>query len=391
MKDLDFDELDRAVSSLMTDVDTNELAEPDEKVVTIPSTLGAGDIPHFPPSTNTTLPQPSSPLNEAPIVASLPPEVSSTTLPMTSTSPAARRSGRFMDVVDPSSDMKTATMLDRMSRVGTTVTAPIVEPSTSEEETSSISETSVVGEPALSSDNDMSAPSSWPDPIDFNATKEVPMANDEELTPDEVTAEPLTPVEGSSEDSEAVSDSDDLATPLQSPFLSDAKVEKRPLGAFAQTSDDMSADTAREQPESVEPVRDGVDTATSVEPDPQVVEATPPAVLPDELQGDIVAIEADTTPSNVVPESAAVASPTPYSQPVVPVTNTGPTSIKQQYTEEPSTTPSEHAAIYDSPAYTQPLAHPAKKKSGWLVVLLVVILVIIGAGGGAALYFFVLK
>jgi Rad3-related DNA helicase len=45
-------------------------------------------------------------------------------------------------------------------------------------------------------------------------------------------------------------------------------------------------------------------------------------------------------------------------------------------------------ALYDSVAATTPLAHPAKKSSGWLWVLWIILLIILGAGGAAAVYYF---
>ena len=71
-----------------------------------------------------------------------------------------------------------------------------------------------------------------------------------------------------------------------------------------------------------------------------------------------------------------------------PAAVSGPASIQPQYKEEPSSTKQEHAAIYDTDTYHKPLAHPAKKKSGWLWVLWIILLLALGAGGAAALYYF---
>jgi hypothetical protein len=76
--------------------------------------------------------------------------------------------------------------------------------------------------------------------------------------------------------------------------------------------------------------------------------------------------------------------PTSTVEPVVPK---GPISIPQQYKEEPSTGDAKNGAIYDTDTYHhQPLAHPKKKKSGWMWVIWIILILIIGAAAGAALY-----
>src|SRR5882757_5500685 len=100
MKDLDFDELDRAVNTLMNDVPKSDLSGNDEdqmKTLSISPTLPDAS----PPVSNDTA---------QPVVTPSP--VAATATPVappqarTSTPPAARRGGRFMDVVHHSSDMK---------------------------------------------------------------------------------------------------------------------------------------------------------------------------------------------------------------------------------------------------------------------------------------------
>lgn len=375
MKELDFDELDRAVSSLMTNTGTSAPKKSDEKVLTIDSTLDANEIPVFPSfggndavssaTTPVTTPEPSDP----------PEATSQQSVPSTTPSPAARRGGRFMDVVHPSSDMKTAELPNRVSREGTTIATPTASP-VSEPATPDLPASQ--GDEATSPEPEPETPaSSWPDPIDFHMAKDTPPAEDEHETE---TEEASTPVEQPEEKPVTEDTPEESSAPLQSPFLTDAKVEKRPLGAFASVdtpSSDVTAETSETTSET-EPT----DTTDS-----QLPEDTTPLVLPDELKGDIVAIEADN--SAVEPEPTP--SVEPASQSIATAVSLGSTSIKQQYKEEPSTTPADHAPIFDTPAYNQPLAHPAKKKSGWFVVLLIILLIVVGAGIGAALYFFVLR
>ncbi|MNX68010.1 hypothetical protein D3C86_991710 [compost metagenome] len=124
------------------------------------------------------------------------------------------------------------------------------------------------------------------------------------------------------------------------------------------------------------------------------------ADLPDELQHDLIKIESDNSVSQesiATPDVASMPQATPapvspaFTAPVVtpaPVVPAGPASIQPQYKEEPSSTKEEHAAIYDTDSYHQPLVHPVKKKSGWLWVVWIVLLLALGAGGAAALYYF---
>lgn len=270
MQDIDFDEIDRAVSSTM-----------DPK---------------------TPKPEPQS--DEAPIPVSV-----TRSEPPAPTPPAARRSsGRFMDVVHPSSDMRSAVP---------------------ERSTPRPPEPPKEAAPVINS-------SDIPDPLDFHGFK---------------TEEPVVEAPKSEEP----------AAPLESPFLSDAKVEKRPLGAFS----------TEETPAP----------ASEVAPEKPKEEEIPLLEAPDEP---LLSAE---TEKEVEPTPEVKAEPTPAPVEDEPV---GPTSITQQYKEQPSTTDQPSGAIYDTEAYHQPLAHPTKKKSGTLVIVWIVLLILLGAGVGAGVYFFVL-
>lgn len=274
MNDIDFDELDRAVSSTLT-------------------------------------PTPVSEPTPAPVSPSI------TTAAAPSVSPAARRGGRFMDVVHPSSDMRGATAVPPRP----TVPAEPVTPAVSAAPSAQVSD--------------------WPDPI-------------------------------------------------ESPFLPDTKVEKRPLGGEQPTTD---VPTPVEIP----------DEAPEAEIIPTVTEpAAPEAVVPVSLKEPVA--EPETTPE-AEPEVATETTPEveatpeePIAEPVPHVTETtqstpvgdgGPTSIHQQYTESASSAEPSRP-IFDTEAYHQPMAHPEKKKSGIFVVLWIIGLIILGAGLGAVMYFYVL-
>lgn len=353
MKDLDFDELDRAVNSL----------------------LGSNN----------------QPVEGTPVDGTSTPDADITTQPPASLPLAARRSsGRFMDVVHPSSDMRTPSIPQRpISREGAGITPPARTPL----DTASLVDQSVPLSQSDASPATSEAPkpaaSDWPDPIDFNG-----------FSPDETPAVVAKSPQESQVQSKADEDVDinqiaddinktlggdqEAQPPLESPFLTDAKVEKRPLNAFP-------ADAAATP--SIEPVQDANPlvqvTNEMVEPTvsgDQPLELETP--LPAELQGDLLLIESSTEteqPKKEEPIAPQIAEPTP--QQAVPV---GPTSIAQQYTEQPSTGDQPTGAIFDTGAYQKPLAHPAKKKSGWLMVLWIALLLTVGAGAGAAVYFFIL-
>lgn len=421
MKELDFDELDRAVTSLMGGVQKGTMSKTssdDTTVLEVPTTdtsfaaavrtQAPSTVPVQP--TQPTAPTPTSPALEtssaaqaaapAPVVEQEPVAAVPTATPL-----ATRRGGRFMDVVHPSSDMKTATMAP--SRQGVTIqpmttsasaspvtsvsTAPVVQ---------DVTETEVPSGAPLESATTQD--SEWPDPLGGFGVE--PATDATNSTQSDATDE----IAGTdSAQTDSAIDSDDVA-PLTTPFLADAKVDKRPLGgtgdsAAAAAPVDVSAATVDEEP--VEelgraPVLGAlVDEAISQhDPDDQLppkIDTPTEASLPEELQGDLVAIESGAATGRneapVAPESPLDSpSPKPAKASVVDssLASTGPASIQPQYKEEASTGDQTNGSIFDTRGYHQPLAHPEKKKSGWLWVVWVVIILILGAGSGAALYFF---
>jgi hypothetical protein len=356
MKDLDFDELDRAVNSLIAKTPGGSGA--DSSAVSLVTPDPAND-PNLIPTT--------------PVSAGLP------TVPVIAPMPVVERpsTGRFMDVVHPSSDMRTSLMMpDRSPRP--VMAPPVMKP--------------IVPTP-------VSAPApteiSWPDPIDFQGNNN-------------------KPAEEKDDDSDIDQISNDIAKsmgqtqndPLESPFLSGAKVEKRPLGAFSDgpiTSPSMSAVASTPMPQPGQmngPKND----------DPEDVN-TP---LPAELQNDLLSIESDSTTQTVKPAEpivpASVSRPVAYTPIPTPIiaapaisapaqaTIVAPvsaavstsTSIQPQYKEQPSTGDQKNGAIYDTKTYNKPMVRPTKKKSGWMWIIWIVIFLIVGAGVGAAVYFLVL-
>ncbi len=290
MQDIDFDELDRAVSSA-----TGSPAE---------------------------TPAPDAPTTSDDSVTVR----TSTPAP---TTPAARRSsGRFMDVVHPSSDMRPATPERSTPRP----------PEPREEE------------PAARSTD-------WPDPLDFHGFTGDELDEKKEEEPPKAV-EPEEPVK--EEDPEVVA-------PLESPFLSGTKVEKRPLGAFSFDTPETPAEPEAPAESEKAPEEEKLLEA----PDEELLEAkTEPEEAPKEEEK---------------PEEPAE-EPAPAPEPEEP---TGPTSITQQYKETPSKD-EESGPIYAAEATTLALTHSPKKRSSALILIWIIALILVGVGAGLAIYFLVL-
>lgn len=404
MKELDFDELDQAVNSLMTGIPKSPAPQDDkqaEKTLTITPTLSDSEHPSF-----SALEQAAAKAGSA-IEAT---GAAASTPDRTANPLAARRSsGRFMDVVHPSSDMKVATR-PTVSREGLQLnpvgprpgavetTQPSYQSEPAIETPAAVPETYEQSQPIDSVEPTTN--SSWPDPIDMAAANAPMSTPDSPVAPvdsiEAPTAEPVSVFTPS--DSDTTRDEppvvDEEPAPLQTPFLSDTKVEKRPLGAFAVdqpslVDESQSTDGTTDASADEQLAADPIDTLSQTAAD-----------LPDELQHDLIKIESDNSVSQepiATPDVASMSQATPapvspaFTAPVVtpaPVAPAGPASIQPQYKEEPSSTKEEHAAIYDTDSYHQPLVHPVKKKSGWLWVVWIVLLLALGAGGAAALYYF---
>lgn len=405
MSELDFDELDKAVNTLMSGVPKVEPPKTDDiKTLTIKPTLPDSKSLSL-NGLDTTLEKDVG-TDSAVVVATAP---AKTTTSTPASSLAARRGGRFMDVVHPSSDMKSISGPSprATSRQGVTIQPvqkdPADAPIITEDvvEVTATVETTVEAAPAVvvetKSNDDIthkqdtdSQTNDWPDPLEMSgydsgadrakSSEPIKVANDADVfTVDE--SEP------------------DTVRPLESPFLADTKVEKRPLGGIvnkdktpaeepnhapvlgALMTEDMNADDANSQ--------------LPAEPD------TVDRPLPPELHSDLMAIETDgdtvsTASSDVKVDDSVQASGDTTEKPAVPVaiatktiatqTTIGSTSISQQYKEEPTTSDQSNGSIYDTDSYHQPIVHPMKNKSGWLWVVWILLLLLVGGGAAMALY-----
>lgn len=376
MKDLDFDELDRAVSSIMSGMSGAKSTQNTNAANNSQEGATAHDtaVQEKGPSGVST----PADLSVSPILTEGERPAPTSQVPTERKPPVAARRGRFMDVVRPGAAQQAEVIPRRVSRQGTMVepARPLVTDIISSSAPSSTAKTPLTSDapaPDKTEPSAVPAKTDWPDPIDMQG---------------------------------------DFASggePLASPFLSNAKVEKRPLGSAA-TTPRVDTDTKKE-----DMLSDQREVNTQLTPNP--TEVTTP--LPEELSSDVMALESDANTIAMPAEDVktevarqvaeqkdtsvkpaeqvaapAEASPQPKQEeresPFVapePVVPKGPISIPQQYREEPSTGDKENGSIYDTDTYhDQPLAHPKKKKSGWVWVVWIILILAVGAAGGAALY-----
>lgn len=299
MSDFDFDELDKAVSGVLG---------------------GPADIPALAqPSTDAS----SRSVDDRPVVS----VEQQRTAPRAGVVPAANRGGRFMDVVHPSSDMRT--------------------PAPSQPEPA---ESQAMGLPRIPKP-----------PTFYPAGASRPIVEYSPAVEDAASKEPA-----------------DWSKPLESPFLPDAKVEKRPLGGTGSDFEvsSLSATPEEEPQELLEAPEEELLLEANTLPDP-IEFASHQADTPEEPPKE------ETPEPTVLPvEALAPVSPAPE-EPSTPI------AITQQYKEKPSDE-QESGAIYDTESYHQPLVKPPKKRSGAWTVLWIILLVLLGAGVGVACYFYVL-
>lgn len=339
-KEFDFDELDKAVNSLMKDTEPPAPITNPETPVTEPTTVS--------PVTETVTPvEPLAPVSsEEPVAVEATTPVSPTAIP--------KPTGRFMDVVHPSSDMRTPSQT--VAREGVAVN-PI----------------STV-------------------PISPEVTKPVTASAETEIAPDSVTLPPA---------------------PLTSPFLPDAQVEKRPLGGPSPEQPpsldeaiaaELSADSEPVSSEATEPpvspdtepaipaesiTEPATESTSSPEGDTTPESEKENVGLPAELSNDLVAIESgEAQPENndqlETPTDSTESSETAPSPAAALLSQS---SIPQQYKEETSSTTEIHAPIYDDQTTAQAIPQAAKKGNKTRIILIAVIAVVVGIVGAAMLYY----
>lgn len=401
MKDIDFDELDRAVSSVLAG---NAVPQPEDQ-----TPVSAADTPLVtavespqPPVLSIDDNAPAEPEtvnapDDTPVVADEPAtQVSATPL-------AIKRRGKFMDVVHPSSDMNpNAAVVPAAPSVSRRTLSPLIAPSLDDQkvdateqaidtaqteavvdegpvlEATAVEPDTVALVPEVTNDTtqdqyldssfstegvDASAePAEQQEPADVPATSPiepssvvddapVPALDGFDLENDmpEATEPSVALGETDTVDADALDPDPLLSAALETPFLTDAKVEKRPLGEFGDVAPEQAA-------ESAEPIED---------------KSVPDASLPRELQPDVVEVEAirDDTKEPVSHETASA-----------PVIATVPVAeLESERTH----------SLFDTSTYHEPIVAAKKSSAPVWVWWLIGLLVCLAAGAGVGYFLFV--
>ncbi len=393
MSEIDFDELDRAVNDLMSNVDTSKrhegLDDPEDKVVTLDNSSTESGKVASSPATETTTVTPMSAPEAKPA-------------PAQSSPLAVKRRGQFMDMVHPSSDMTSASR--PVKRDGVSIMPPSETVSTSPSTESVNKPSSAINAPANSkptptlssirtpsSTTVVPTPMSTPAPAVPSAEKSSRPTTSSAIQPP-VQPNPTAPIASSysspgviepsdnkndqpeevaSVESEIPAEIVDEASSISSPqplptapFLSDARVEKRPLGANSESAAKPPQDVAEEEDAPV----------------------SEPVSLPAELQGDVVAVEA-SVPLDI-DKAGSLSEVDGQSSDADLVVDAG-VDLTAQSIEQTDVDNQVNGSIYDTANYHQPIdgKKPEKKSSPlkWLAWFLV--LLIVGVGAGVAYFF----
>ena len=412
MTDIDFDELDRAVSSLMdkqrekeAPVVVNEnnsevsVSAPVEEKPVPENSIGTSFAPPvtpFTPSSVASAPLSSISQPEAKKDSSnddtTPKEVdSNTNEKVTNASIAnrtpgvaasevkaapviARRStGRFMDVVRSSSvSTIQKPAAPAPSRTGTTIqpSPDLVDVISTNNRHSAVGKemSDIVSQPDNLSDT--------PDLKDVHNEStfaEIEDAPAEELSLTDKIAQSL-----------AVSNSEapaaPMATPLESPFIANVEVEKRPLGSVNQvmTNSEMNSDEDASMPADSEDVKLEHQYNTNLSN----------YSMSENSLGDASDSPMDLSPEIIAIEEAGV----PEDSDDKMSTDIDSSLIESSELSEKETMDSEPAPMFAAVSTeVKPSVDKEKKKSGLLIALLIVLFLAIGMAGGAVSYFLLIK
>lgn len=360
MTDLDFDELDRAVNSL---INRDESAPAKQSTPTDTSAPASPATPA--PPAHTSPAQVVIPKRTAPLGAKR------------SFVPAAARGSRggVIDIVAPSANRqpaRTAPQIKPISDVASLSApkAPVSAPAPVEVE-------------AVTTPQPAPKPA-WPDPLDAeelatpvshapapDAAEPAPPHPEPAEPEQEITPPPLKPGQS---DEVPVTPEEPLNEEKTTPFVAASKkVEKRPLGAYSDYA--PAEEPSRSQPEQ-----------------PPAANALTDEPVPPELSPEVLAAESNEENPKKKAETKK-ASAQKAETPAETMHQTAMLSIPKQYktTEKPLDT-STHP-IYDSKEYHPPLLEPqaaGKKSKRWLQIgIIIVILIILAVIGFLAYQFFI--
>lgn len=427
MTDIDFDELDRAVNSLMskqqeknsanTEV-KHEVETPsvEEKKTIEASAVGSSFAPPVTPfapaldspssnsnslvsSANPKAEQqsPQDSLVEKPEIISTPAATvaPSSTLDQTpdlapkenKTSPVITRrpTGRFMDVVRPSS----VNNIQKSASSAPSRTGVSIQPSVDLVDVVNMTgKTSPIEEELPAVDNQLDSLDDTPDLKDiqnesaFAAIEDAPV---EELSLTDKIARSL------SESNDSVVSP--VAEPLESPFIANVEVEKRPLGVVDQNA--MESETDVEEDEFGSGSADLEDMKlnhqynadlSNYTMDKEALSETPDSMM--DLSPEIIAIEEAGIPG--ASEVNETVDSEPNTQPSLP--NSKSNDTPQQYSSENEMVDSEPAPMFAAVSTeVKPPRSEEKKKTGLLTLLLIILFLVVGVAGGAISYFLLIK
>ena len=427
MTDIDFDELDRAVNSLMSkqqeknsvdaevkhDVETPSM---EEKKTIETSTVGSSFAPPVTPfapaldapspSSTTSassveskaeLQAPQDSLVEKPEIISAPAATvaPSSTLDQTpdstpkenKTSPVITRrpTGRFMDVVRPSS----VNNIQKSASSAPSRTGVSIQPSADLVDVVNITgSTSPVEEELSAVDNQLDSLDDAPDLKDIQNESALAAIEDapvEELSLTDKIAQSL------SESNDSVASP--IAEPLESPFIANVEVEKRPLGAVDQSSIESESGVEEDELESGSVGLEDMKLShqynsdlSNYTMDKEALSETPDPMM--DLSPEIIAIEEAGIPG--VSEMNETADSEPNTQPSLP--NSQSDEMPQQYSSENEMVDSEPAPMFAAVSTeVKPPRSEEKKKTGLLTLLLIILFLVVGVAGGAVSYFLLIK
>lgn len=330
MTDIDFDELDKAVSSAMASANQDNV----QQTVKLDTTSSAADAR----GSRATI-------------------VSRQTV-------ANPRTGRFMDFVPSNSD--------------TSVKIDAPEAKVSREADLSRKQDIQAAAPVIDSAQSSSV-STGVDIVNNNSEPETAAQPDQDMPDLELITKELND-----------SVKNDPENPIESPFLQNAKIDKRPLGTFSEGVPAVSQpnEEVADMMQQAEEASRGQSSADMSNPVANDV-AMASGVMNETKEESQTDMQTEVSAPSMESESASMAE--------AQLTTDGSDlqsgiagSINPQYQAQPSTGDKTNGAIYDTNDYHKSALQPKRKKSIFVNILWTLLLIIIGAATGAAVYFFVL-
>ena len=171
------------------------------------------------------------------------------------------------------------------------------------------------------------------------------------------------------------------------PFLPDAKVEKRPLGGgtpTTMTGYGAAVETSDSYPEDVEPI---VETQ-SINSEKVIDNGSGDT----QRSLDASDFQQETSTEQTLTKIESVEATVEAQESIEKVESGDTENLRPGKRIYDANQPGDAApgnAIYDVNNYHQPLNHPSKQKSGWSTVIIIIVIIVVAAlvAGGAYLFF----